>query len=897
MMMMVGRTARTLVVAATPVAVLVTVLACASAWAQAADTAPGEAPPPGPEPVHETVLPSAPGGESVEAPAEIFNALPRFGEQLFARAAEQMAPPADEHANAEAETPAPASAPVPASYVVGPGDVLSLRVVVREWEQVAQEMTVTPEGFIFPDQLERMTAAGQTIEALREAVTQAYSHIFADPGVTLSVSAQRAIEVYVTGDVARPGRYLLTGMATVLDALYSAGGPSQIGSYRRVRLTRVGAAAVEFDLYDYLLTGSREQDVLLNPGDTIFVPPMGAEVGLAGEVRRPARYELTDGATIADVLAMAGGLTPQAYAVLHLWRADDRREWRLLTIDCAAPGASGMGTPVTDGDVVIARSIRDSAGNTVRILGAVKRPGYYPVEACPTVSALVGAAEGLAVNAHVGRGVISRLDDQRHFEIITFEVAQALAGDPEHDLPLQPKDYVTIYEQEEVEPAFEVEVSGAVTRPGTYRWAANLRISQLIARAGGPAPEAYTGRADLLRLTEDQAWRLIPVDLRAALAGEADADLVLQRGDRLQVRTREEVGLAGEVHVAGLVRMQGSYPRHEGMRVSDLLFAAGGPSPGAGPNIELTRGRFEGSPTPIRLVLIGGPDDYTVEPDMVLQDDDSVTVTGRGEFQTQPDVVFLKGRVRGPGAYPVRSGPDDDAYTVWDLLQDGGGMLADANVGGIVVYRRRPEALEDAQQEDLQRVLASVNAEATQQQSAMSVETEEAAAALGQAVDYRLRQVMSTPGGLSIVLPPRSVREGDWVAAIPVDGRKLVATEGAEGNLALEPGDTVMVPRRVNTVMVLGAVPRSGAVPFAEGETTDYYLNESGGVREDGAANRMVVVHANGAVEPIERDSVLAPGDVVVVPTRHIVRTVRTESELQTWLRTIIPLAVAALVF
>ena len=896
-MMMVGRTARTLVASATPAAVLVALLACVFAWGQAAEAPAEGAPPPEPEPVRETALPASAASEVAEAPADIFNALPRFGQQLFGQARARMAEPAEQPEQQPAGTPVPASAPVPASYVVGPGDVLSLRVVVREWEQVAQDMTVTPDGFIFPEQLERMTAAGQTIEALRQAVTQAYSRIFANPEVTLSVSAQRAIEVYVTGDVARPGRYLQTGMATVLDALYAAGGPAEIGSYRRVRLTRVGAPAVEFDLYDYLLTGSREQDVLLNPGDTIFVPAMGAEVGLSGEVRRPARYELTDGATVADVVAMAGGLTPQAYGMLDLWRTDDRREWRLVSIDSADPGAAGMGTPVTDGDVVVARSIRDSVGNTVRILGAVKRPGYYPVESCPTVSALIGAAEGLAVNAHVGRGVITRLNAERHFEIVAFDVARALAGDPEHDLPLQAKDYVTIYEQDEVEPAFEVQVSGAVTRPGTYRWAANLRVSQLIARAGGLAPEAHADRADLLRLTEDQAWRVIAVDVGAALAGDADADLVLQRGDRLQVRTREEVGLAGEAHVAGLVRVPGSYPRREGMRVSDLLFAAGGPSPGAGPDIELTRGRFEGSPAPLRLALIGGPEDYTVEPDMVLADDDSVTVTGRGEFQAQADVVFLKGRVRGPGAYPVRSGPDDAPYTVWDLLEDGGGTLADANVAGIVVYRRRPEALEDAQQEDLQRVLASVNAEASQQQSAVSVETEEAAAALGQAVDYRLRQVMSTPGGLSIVLPPRPVREGDWVAAIPVDGRNLVATAGAEDNLALEPGDTVMVPRRVNTVMVLGAVPRSGAVPFVEGEMTEYYLNESGGVREDGAVNRMVVVHANGAVEPIARDTVLTPGDVVVVPTRHIVRTVRTESELQTWLRTIVPLAIAALVF
>jgi protein involved in polysaccharide export with SLBB domain len=273
-----------------------------------------------------------------------------------------------------------------------------------------------------------------------------------------------------------------------------------------------------------------------------------------------------------------------------------------------------------------------------------------------------------------------------------------------------------------------------------------------------------------------------------------------------------------------------------------------------------------------------------------------VTVTGRGEFQAAADVVFLQGRVVTPGAYPLRSGSTHAPYTVWDLLQDGGGLLPDGNPGGIVVYRRRTSALENVQQEDLQRVLQSVNAEASQS-AAMSVQTDEAAEAISQTVGHNLQQVMSTPGGISIVLPPRTVRESDWVSAIPVDGRNLVATRGAEDNLALEPGDTVMVPRRVNTVMVLGAVPRSGAVPFVQGQTADYYLNESGGLREDSAASRMVVVHANGAVEPIKRTQTLEPGDVVVVPTRHIVRTVRTESELQTWLRTIVPLATAALVF
>ncbi|MGC9318609.1 MAG: SLBB domain-containing protein [Armatimonadota bacterium] len=866
----------------TPLMALAALAAAQPDSGQAVEEAPQQAP------VRDTILPAGVETEHHESPPEILQRLPRFGADLFLRAARAPERPEDEGAAAS-------SAPVPASYVLGPGDALSLQVFAQDWEQITQEMTVTPEGLIFPEQLGRVTAAGQTIEQLRESLRQSYARLFADPTVTLTISSQRSIAVYATGDVVRPGRYVLSGMATALDALYAAGGPSEIGSYRRIRLSRVGAQPREIDLYDYLLTGERESDVLLDPGDTIFVPAMGPEVGLAGEVRRPARYELTAEATVADAIEMAGGLTPQAHRVLHLWRADEREQWRMLTCDCSGEG-EGLQMALEDGDVLVARRIRDSAANTVRILGAVRRPGYYPVDRYPTVSALIEAAEGLSVDAHVGRGAISRLNSQRHFEIITFEVAKALEGDPQHDLALQAKDYVTVYEQEEVEPPAVVEISGAVQRPGTYRWAANLRVSQLVMRAGGLTPQAYTGRADLLRVGEDQSWQVIPVDLAAALAGDEEKDIVLQRGDRLEVKTREEVGRAGTVHIEGLVRSPGDYPRHGGMRVSDLIFAAGGLTPGAGPHVELIPGRFEGAPQPVRLMLTGEGDDYEVEPDPILSDDDSVTVTGRGEFKTQADVVFLKGRVQQPGAYPMAPETGEPDYTVWDLLQDGGSILPDANVHGIVVYRRRGAALGEAQEEDLNRVLQSVNREARQQE-AMQVDAAEQAQSMQQAVSYRLQQVMTSPSGVNIVLPPRPVQEEDWVAAIPIDGEALLESQGREENLALEPGDTVMVPRKVNTVMVLGAVPRSGAISYVEGERLEYYLNESGGLREDAAGSRMVVVHANGAVEPIRRSTVLRAGDVVVVPTRHIVRSVQTESDIDLWLRTIVPLATAALIF
>ncbi|MBD3292690.1 MAG: hypothetical protein GF393_07170, partial [Armatimonadia bacterium] len=404
-----------------------------------------------PQQVRETILPGTPSGGEDYSPAEMYRALPRFGATLFGSASTE-----------EAVQPAGTTAPVPATYMLGPGDQLSLQVHAAGWEQVVQEMTVSPEGFIFPDQLGRVSAAGRTVADLSNALTQQYGRIFNTPTATLAISSQRAIDVYVTGDVTNPGRYVQTGMVTVLDALYSAGGPSDVGSYRTIRLSRVGQDAREIDLYDYLLTGSREADMLLDPGDTIFVPAVGPEVGVAGEIRRSARYELEGETTVADMLEMAGGLTPQAHRLIHLWRTDEREQWRMFSIDTADESPENLARVVEDGDLLVARPIRDTVGNTVRILGAVKRPGYYPIDDYPTVADLIEAAEGLSVDAHLGRGVISRLNRDRHFEIVTFDVAKARAGDPANNLRLQPKDYVTIYRQDEVEPPAVVQIDGAV---------------------------------------------------------------------------------------------------------------------------------------------------------------------------------------------------------------------------------------------------------------------------------------------------------------------------------------------------------------------------------------------------------------------------------------------------
>lgn len=861
------------------------------------------APPPAAAPAPPVLLPARPEEdvniferpEMAKAPQAVFEALPRFGAGLFASV--QVAPTRDEKPAATGATTTRSEAlptanmPVPPNYLIGPGDTLSLRVWSRNFEQVNQQVTVTAEGFVVLPQLGNVTAAGQTLEQLRQSLTAAYARLFVNPAVTLVISEQRLVEIYVTGEAVRPGRYALAGMATVLSALYAAQGPSDIGSFRTISLNRVGQAPVEIDLYDYLQTGRRDKDLVLAPGDSLFIPTVRGEVGLTGQLRRPGRYEIKGALTLAQAIELAGGMKGSAYTPLvHLWRANERSKWALTTVNCSDKSSPELQQPLHDGDLVIVKSILPTGDNTVQLMGAVKRPGYYPCLPESTVSSLLRSAEGLVWNAHMGTGVLRRMDYDRHYQFLSFNVSEQMYGENPQKIPLEPKDEVEVFYQYAVEPTPEVRIEGAVAHPGTYQWAGKMRVSQLLLLAGSLLPEAYVERADLLRLNADQKYEVVPVSLKAALAGDESKDLALQRGDILKVSTVAEALPPAQVTIGGYVRTPGTFTRREGMKVSDLVFAAGGLKPGAGPDVEVTPGRFEGAAQPVKLVLSGTPGNYKLEPDMVLKDGDSVSVIGRGDFQEQADLIFLQGRVVHPGSFTLKR-DKQRRYTVLDLLNESGGLLDDANPNGVVVYRRREVSLGAAQNEDLTRILASVNRESNQ-----AVQVGDQAAAYGNAVAQGLTSLVS-PSATTIVLPPRPVRPEDWVTAIPVSGARLLASKGESGNMELEPGDTVVVPRRVNTVTVLGAVPRSGAVAFAAGQDCREYLNEAGGLREDAAADRMVVIHPNGATAPITMTTPVEPGDVIVVPTKHIVRTVRTENSYQQWMRGIIGLVTAALLF
>ncbi|MGC9317104.1 MAG: SLBB domain-containing protein [Armatimonadota bacterium] len=817
-------------------------------------------------------------GAPMPSAADRFAQLPRFGMHVFAAAEEGRTRETEDAAEADSRRPPEgvsrqgvgqgrdliAGEAVPPSYIVGPGDELAVRVWTEAVEHISVTPTVDAEGKVYLELLGEVTVGSKTLGEIREMLTERYHEYFERAQVSVSLARTRVIEVRVTGDAMRPGTYRLSGASTVFSALYAAGGPSEIGSLRRIRLQRRGQEPQTVDLYDYLLEGDASADVLLEPGDTVFIPPAGPTVGLTGEVQRPGRYELDETATVAEALEMAGGLTSVGHAgKLQVWRVGETGRRALLNLDALTESDRDLET--RDGDLIVVAPVLEQPENAVELYGAVARPGYYEFRGGMTVTELLERAQGITEDAHTERAWIWRLNENLDYEQISFDLGAALTGDPEENLALRPRDQVMVLSEEQAEAPMEVEITGAVRQPGIIPWRRGMQVSDLVTKAGGLVEGSYTGRAELLRITGDQRREIIPVRLDEALAGEQSADLRLERGDVLRVLKRSEVTVASQIEVEGYVNEPGRYARLEGMRVSDALIAGGGLASNAGNQVQYTPGGARTEVESIYLSLHREGATFTVEPDPLLGDNDLITVLGIGDLIGWPKSATIRGRVAQPGTYALQGTPDHPD-TVHDLVQRAGGLLPDANPNGIVLYRLRKEIIGEEQSEDLSQVIAVLNREL----AARTVEGEEQRqAGMTEQVAEGLRAALSESGS-AMIIPPRRLTERAWARAVPIDGERMLATRGREGNFDLAHGDVVVVPEMPSTVTVLGAVVRPGALVWKQGLTPMDYINDSGGPAPDARMRRMVVIRANGAVEAEARRTEIKPGDIILVPSDYM---------------------------
>jgi protein involved in polysaccharide export with SLBB domain len=478
----------------------------------------------------------------------------------------------------------PLSIPVGPDYVLGPGDEL----VIDFWGPSTQHLqrSVDREGRIALPEAGAVVVAGRTLGEAQQIIQRMLSHQLRGITVDVSLGKLRAVRAYIVGDVKNPGAYDISSLSTALSALIAAGGPTETGSYRTVKHYRGKALVEEVDLYDLMLKGVSGTEVHLESGDSILVPPAGAQVTVAGKVRRPAIYELRREQTLDQVLDLAGGVpvTGELSRIkVERVQAHERKE--MLSVNVGGPTNvqasldSFSRFHVQDGDVITVAPILPYSNRTVYLQGHVFRPGKYPYKDGFKVTDLVGSFDDLLPEP-ADRAEIIRLHPPDFAPtVIPFNLREVLAKTVAAP-SLEPFDTVRIFGRYEAD-APKVSIYGEVMRPGEYPLTERMTAADLLRLSGGFKRSAYRLTANLTSYSiingdyVDLEHREVRID--RALAGEADTDVLLKPGD---VLTISQIGgwpdIGGAITVAGEVMHAGRYGIDRGERLSSILKRAGG---------------------------------------------------------------------------------------------------------------------------------------------------------------------------------------------------------------------------------------------------------------------------------------------------------------------------------
>ena len=473
--------------------------------------------------------------------------------------------------------------PVGNDYILGPGDSLSLNI----WGAInaRYDLTIDRNGEIMIPKVGALKVWGLSYAQARDVVNKAIGQYYKNFEMNLTLGRLRSIQVFVVGEVEAPGSYPVGSLSTVINALSAAGGPSKNGSLRTIRITRSGQAPLEVDLYDMFLSGDRSKDIRLQSGDTVFVPVIGSVVAVAGEVRRPAIYEIKGPMTLPEVLKMAGGVTATGYTGrIQVERVVNNSS--RVVLDYGAKGesidAALGGVQIMDRDMIKVFPVQDATRQVVSLKGNVVRPGGYQYRKGMRLTDLIPGYQTLLPESYLESVEITRLaPPDFHRELLTANLRRALEGSEADNIPLQEQDTVKVFSRWEMEEKPQVSVNGSVVNPGTYPYYPGMTVRDLITAAGSPKRNAFleTGELSRIVVTGDKANpSRLTLDLNKALAGDPAHNLPLQPDDVLIVRGVTDWFDAADkfITLKGEVRFPGVYSVARGEKLSSVIARAGG---------------------------------------------------------------------------------------------------------------------------------------------------------------------------------------------------------------------------------------------------------------------------------------------------------------------------------
>ncbi len=881
--------------------------------------------------------------------------------------------------------------PVSPGYVIGPGD----EIVVRMWGRVegTQRMVVDRDGKIFFPKFGSLHVAGKTFEETKAFLKSKVSTI-AEVSSDVGMGQMKGIRVSVMGEVRSPGWYNVSSLHTAIQALAAAGRIKDIGSLRRIRIVRGGNAVQEIDLYDFLLKGDSRADIRLSQGDVVFVPVVGKLAAVAGEVRRPAIYELKGEKSLLELIRLAGGFTPAAYKRrVQVERLEGNTARVVLDTDADELEKSKAGFDLADGDVVRVFPIVLADENAVKVEGNVRRPGKYELKKGMTVGSLFPDEKEFLPETYFDYALITRRvpPDLRKVVVPVNLREIVLERKPGADVALQPRDTLKVFHRRDFKDLPMASISGEVrlTRkalldklgldnealagrmaaedvrmgpegadpgreedlrkaglPGAGPGKAALRptdadridfrerelrgkelqgaearvrdprdaerrdaptreteireaeargvdprdvdapraespfqrealafeihggarVADLVKMAGGLTRLAYLERAEILRVDDDRTYRTIYFHLGKAMAGDPEENKLLENEDQVRIHSIREKAFRRTVAVSGEVNEPGDFVLTEGMKLSDLLFKAGGFRESAYTReAELIRREVSPQGDLVKTQTI------VVHPDRALSGDTAADVPLTADdflyVRQIPDWgekihVVLAGEFRFPGTYAVHKGE-----RLSSVIGRAGGYTEGAYTKAGMFTR---VSTRKTQQEAIDKMVEEL-------EISIAEKGQEIQAALDREDIESNRQLVEARR--TLVSQLRKVKAQGRVIVRLKDPAEM---KGSGEDIYLEDGDRLFVPPKMNVVNVVGRVYNpTGVVYDPANDTVENYLETVGGPMENADKDNIFVLKANGSVVSRSNSgsglfsggfmsSKVEPGDSIIVPQKLI---------------------------
>ena len=743
--------------------------------------------------------------------------LPIFGADLF-----QFAPstfsPVD-------------NTPVPPDYIIGPGDELRIRI----WGQVNFNANVLVDraGEINLPQVGPVHVAGLPFQALTEHLRTAIGRVFRNFDLTADIGQIRAVQVYIVGQAHRPGTYTVSSLTTLVDALFTSGGPSVLGSMRHIYLKRGGNTVVDFDLYDLLVNGDKSKDAKLESGDVIDIPPVGPQVAITGSVVRSAIYELRDENTVDQLLKYAGGQSTTASdARISIERIHEHQDRTTMEIPF---DQQGLATVLRQGDILRVLSIVPQYQNTVTLRGNVANPGRFAWHEGMHISDLIPDKESLLTRDYWWKRSQLGLPAPEFEPIPTLDT---------HTQPSYPIDLRTRMQNLPVNPA------GCSPYNGTF----SPNNPNCNPSATGNAGYAGSAQNQDQNQTPGQNGQYPQAGAQAQYAGAAGTQAPQTQLQASQLASNQT--LAARQAQVVTQNTAGSGPR---LRVAlpaaeiDWNYAV----------IErLDKNTLKTSLIPFdlgKLVI-----DHDQSQNLELQPGDIVTVFSQADIHVpiaqQTKFVRLEGEFVHAGTYSVQPGE-----TLPELVARAGGFTPGAYLYGseftrestrLIQQQRIDEYIQNLQLEITRGTVAQTSSAAS---TGQDIAAANAAVSTEQTLISRLQQVRAT-GRIVLEMKPASTE----IATLPP--------------LQLEDGDTFIVPSVPAGVNVVGAVYDQNSFIYFHGRRVGDYLHLAGGPNRDADFKHAFVIRADGSV--LSRDAAngvwgntflsvaIHPGDTLVVPEK-----------------------------